>query len=83
MPAEKSCRRKILQTVRAIEMHMALSCIAMGTVQCLSLLTEGKLCTEQIRYQRTPSKGKGSEGAMMYYLRKNIFDLWGRNQNYA
>ncbi len=61
-------RRKILQTVRVVEMHMALSCTAMGTVQCLSLRTEGKLCTEQIHYQRTPSKGKVSEGAMMHYL---------------
>lgn len=51
-------RRKIMQAVRAIEMHMALSCIAMGTIQCLSLRMEGKLCSEQIRYQRTPSKGK-------------------------
>ena len=29
---EKS-RRKVLETVRAIEMHMALSCIAMGILQ--------------------------------------------------
>ncbi|HBN56186.1 MAG TPA: transposase, partial [Lachnospiraceae bacterium] len=72
-------RRKIMQAVRAVEMHMALSCIAMGTVQCLSLLTEGKLCTEQIRYQRTPSKGKVSEGAMMLYLRKHIFRFMGQN----
>ena len=72
-------RMKILQTVRAIEMHMALSCIAMGTVQCLSLRTEGKLRTEQIRYQRTPSKGKVSEGAMMHYLRKHIFRFMWQN----
>lgn len=72
-------RMKILQTVRAIEMHMALSCIAMGTVQCLSLRTEGKLYTKQIRYQRTPSKGKVSEGAMMHYLRKHIFRFMGQN----
>ena len=72
-------RRKIMQAVRAIEMHMALSCIAMGTVQCLSLRTEGKLRTEQIRYQRTPSKGKVSEGAMMHYLRKHIFRFMWQN----
>lgn len=72
-------RIKIVQTVQAIEMHMALSCIAMGTVQCLTLRTEGKLRTEQIRYQRTPSKGKVSEGAMMHYLRKHIFRFMGQN----
>ena len=72
-------RRKILQAVRAIEMHMVLSCVAMGTIQCLSLRMEGKLCSEQIRYQRTPSKGKVSEGAIMHYLRKHIFRLMGQN----
>ena len=71
-------RRKILQTVRAVETHMVLSCVAMGTIQCLSLQMEGKLCSEQIRYQRTPSKGKVSEGAMMHYLRKHIFRLMGQ-----
>ena len=78
--AESShARRKILQAVRAVEMHMILSCAAMGTIQCLSLRMEGKLCSEQIRYQRTPSKGKVSEGAMMRYLRKHIFRLMGQN----
>lgn len=72
-------RRKIMQAVRAIEMHMALSCIAMGSIQCLSLRMEGKLCSEQIRYQRTPSKGKVSEGAMMHYLRKYIFRFMWQN----
>ena len=76
---DDDARIKIIQTVRAIEMHMALSCIAMGTVQCLTLRTEGKLRTEQIRYQRTPSKGKVSEGAMMHYLRKHIFRFIGQN----
>ena len=72
-------RRKIMQAVQAIEMHMALSCIAMGSIQCLSLRMEGKLYSEQIRYQRTPSKGKVSEGAMMHYLRKHIFRFMWQN----
>ena len=76
-------RMKILQTVRTIEMHMALSCITMGTVQCLSLRAEGKLRTEQIRYQRTPSKGKVSEGAMMIIFENIFFDLWDRTPNYT
>ncbi len=72
-------RRKIMQAVRAVEMHMTLSCIAMGSVQCLLLRMKGKLCSEQIRYQCTPSKGKVSEGAMMHYLRKHIFRFMGQN----
>lgn len=72
-------RRKIMQAVRAIEMHMALSCIAMGTIQCLTLRAEGMLCSKQIRYQRTPSKGKVSEDAIMHYLRKHIFRFMGQH----
>lgn len=68
-----------MQTVRAIEIHMALSCIEMGTIQCLSIRMEEKLCSERIRYQHTPSKKKISEGAMMQYLRKHIFRFMGQN----
>ena len=38
---EKS-RKKILAAVRAIEMHMALSCIAMGILQSISIFYIGK-----------------------------------------
>lgn len=72
-------RKKVLETLRAIEMHMALSCIAMGTIQALAIRSEGKIRSEQIRYQRTPSKGKVSEGAMMCYLRKYIFHFMGQS----
>ena len=72
-------RKKIMEAIRAIEMHMALSCIAMGTIQALAIQEEGKLRSEQIRYQRTPSKGKISESAMMCYLRKYIFHFIGQS----
>ena len=39
---EKS-RKKVLEAVRATEMHMALSCIAMGLLQSLSIYYIGKL----------------------------------------
>ncbi|TGY89394.1 hypothetical protein E5329_25195 [Petralouisia muris] len=70
---------KVTEAVRAIEMHMALSCIAMGTVQALAIRSEGKIRSEQIRYQRTPSKERVSEGAMMCYLRKYIFHFMGQS----
>ena len=54
-------RRKVLEAVRAIEMHMALSCISMGILQSLSIRYIGKIGSSQIRYQRTPSKGRVSE----------------------
>lgn len=72
-------REKIMEAIRAIELHMALSCVAMETIQALSIRSEGKIRSEQIRYQRTPSKGKVSEGAMMHYLRKHIFRFMGQN----
>ena len=74
---EKS-REKILEAVRAIEMHMALSCIAMGILQSLSVCFIGKVSSIQIRYQRTPSKGRVSEAALMHYFRKYFFRLLGQ-----
>ena len=56
---EKS-QEKILEAVRATEMHIALSCIAMGILQSLSIIYIGKIDSRQIRYQRTPSKGRGT-----------------------
>ena len=74
---EKS-REKILEAVRAIEMHMALSCIAMGILQSLSIRFIGKVSSSQIRYQRTPSKGRVSEAVLMHYFRKHFFRLLGQ-----
>ena len=53
---EKS-RRKVLEAVRATEMHMALSCIAMGILQGLSVSYTGEISPSQLRYQRTPEGG--------------------------
>ena len=60
---------------RAIEMHMLLSCIAMGILQSLSIRFIGKVGSSQIRYQRTPSKGRVSEAALIHYFRKYFFRL--------
>ncbi len=68
-------RQKVLEAVRAIEMHMALSCIAMGILQNLSICFIGKVSSSQIRYQRTPSQGRVSEATLMYYFRKHFFRL--------
>ncbi len=65
----------MLETVRAIAMHMALSCIAIGILQILSLCFMGKVSPERLRYQRTPSRGRISEAAVMDYLRKHFFRL--------
>ncbi len=71
-------RKKVLEAVRAIEMHMVLSCIAIGILQSLSICFIGKMNSSQIRYQRTPSKGRISEDALMHYFRKHFFCLLGQ-----
>lgn len=75
---DKKAREKILEAVRATEMHMVLSCIAMGILQSLSINLIGSVSSNQLRYQRTPSKERVSEGAIMYYLRKHFFRLLGQ-----
>ena len=75
---EKS-RKKVLDAVRATEMHMALWCIAMGLLQSLSIYYIGKISFDQIRYQRTPSQGRVSEATLMHYFRKYFFRLLAQN----
>lgn len=75
---EKS-RKKVLAAVRAIEMHMTLSCIAMGILQSIAILYMEKVSSSQLRYQRTPSKGRVSEATVMSYLRKQFFRLLGQS----
>ena len=72
---EDHARKKILEAVRAIEIHMQLSCIAMGIIQSLSITISERITSEKIRYLRTPSDGMLSEATIMYYLRQNIFRL--------
>ena len=77
-------RRKVLEAVRAIEMHMALSCIAKCCLQHFGDPAEHfrplyrKVSTSQIRYQRTPSRGRVSEATLMHYIRKHFFRLLGQ-----
>ena len=73
-------RQKVLEAVRAIEMHMALSCIAMGILQSLSICFIGKVSSSQIRYQRTPSQGRVSEATLMYYFRKHFSAFWRKTR---
>lgn len=70
---DERSRRNILKAVRAIEMHMALSCIAMGILQGVSVCMVEKISSKQLRYQRTPARGRVSEAALMAYLRKYFF----------
>lgn len=70
---DERSRRNILKAARAIEMHMAVSCIAMGILQSISVCWLGEVSSDQLRYQRTPSRGRVSEAALMAHLRKYFF----------
>ena len=72
-------RRNILKAVRATELHMVLSCIAMGILQSISVFSFGKVSSNQLRYQKTPSRGRVSEVALMVHLR-NYFILFMEKQ---
>lgn len=75
---DEHARKKVLEAVRAIEMHVALSCIAIGILQSITILFIRKGSSSQFRYQRTPSRGRVSEAAVMNYLRKHFFRLLGK-----
>ena len=46
---DETARKKILETVTAIEIHIALSCIARGIVQILSVPQTGTVDSNKIR----------------------------------
>ena len=69
---DKKSRKKVLEAARATEMHMALSCIAMGILQSLSINYIEKISSDQSHYQRIPSLGRVSEATLMHYFRKHF-----------
>lgn len=71
----ENARKRILEAVRATEIHIALSCIAMGILQSLSICYKGKVKSRPLRYQRTLSRERVSEDALWYYLRKHFSTL--------
>ena len=70
---ETYVRRKVLEAACTVEIHMALSCIAMGIPQSLSIRFIDKISFSQIRCQRTPSRRRVSEATFTYYFQKLIF----------
>jgi hypothetical protein len=73
---EPSDRKRILQTVKAIEGYMMCSCIAMGLLQMMALRYSNNVPGLFFRYLRIPSKGVVSEATVMAYLRRMIFRLF-------
>ena len=68
-------RKKLVETVRAIESFVTFSSIAMGTLQLLALNEKSRDEVVKSRYLRTESNVTPSEATVMYYLRKRLFTL--------
>ncbi len=75
-------KQKVLEAVQAVELHMVLPCVAMGTIQMLALYIAGRPANDKakaLRYLRTPSAAIVSEATIMRYLRKYFFHFMAGN----
>ncbi|WP_245864157.1 hypothetical protein [Paenibacillus donghaensis] len=72
-------RRRIEQTIQAIEGFVMCQCIAMGLLQLIALRFSDRTPGFFFRYLRTPSLAVVSEATVAAYLRKSIFHLFVQN----
>lgn len=70
---DKHKQKRIIKTLTATEGYVMFSSIAMGIIQMLCLMYDGKIRVSDFRYLRTPSRQVMSEASMMEYLRRNLF----------
>jgi hypothetical protein len=69
-------KQRIIDTVKAVEGYVAVSCISLGIMQMVSLLYSEQLNGSFFRYLRTPSKEHMSERSVASYMRKSILSLY-------
>lgn len=74
-------RKRILNTIQAIEGYVMCSCIALGLLQILSMHFSKGINGSIMRYLRTPSKTIVSEATMACHVRKSIFHSLGKNKH--
>lgn len=80
---DKSKRKCILDTVKAIECFALLSCIALGMLQMISILFAKSFTGKVIRFMRTPSNTIPSEATVADFMRKTIYQLFNYFPNLA
>lgn len=73
-------RKRIRQTLQAIEGFVMCSVIATGLIQLIALKFSGRTPALLFRYLRTPSKAIVSEATVMAHLRQSIFRLFAQNR---
>ena len=71
-------RKLVALTVKAMESFVNCSCVAMGTLQLISLQENLAGHVLRHRYLRTYSSEMPSEASVMHYLRKYIFYILGK-----
>ena len=70
---DEDARTKIINALRATEMYMFASNVAMGLIMIISIKFD--FDPSQLRYQRTPAKKKPSEANVSLCLRKQLFQV--------
>ncbi|MBD2843914.1 transposase [Paenibacillus sp. IB182496] len=73
-------RKRIRQTLQAIEGFVMCSVIATGLIQLIALRFSGLTPALFVRYLRTPSKAIVSEATVTAHLQQSIFRLFARNK---
>ncbi|MPM69152.1 IS4 family transposase ISCku4 [bioreactor metagenome] len=75
-----AARKRIRQTLQAIEGFVMCSVIATGLIQMLALRFSGRTPTLFFRYLRTPSQAIVSEATVTAHLRQSIFRRFAQNR---
>jgi hypothetical protein len=70
---EEDARTKIINALRATEMYMFASNVAMGLIMIISIKFD--FDPSQLRYQRTPARKKPSEANVCQYLRRQFIQV--------
>jgi len=72
-------RANIILTVRATEVYVLMSCIAMGILQGISEDWSHYQFLGKLRYQRTPARKRSSEANIKDVLHRSFFSLLDQN----
>ena len=75
-------RNRIMLTVRATEVYILMSCIAMGILQGISVDWDRYQSLGKLRYQRTPASKRPSEANIKDVLRQCFFSLLAQSPSH-
>ena len=75
-------KRLIVGKIRAIEMYVLCSNIALGLLQIMSLYMSDTINIKNIRYLRTYSSIIASEATMATFIRKQIYLMFAKSDDF-